>query len=129
MADSVVEGQVVAGEYIENLRGATVVLRVEESSRADAPSTVIAEKVLTSCWLAEDAASFSVAVPGVDPRATYRVTATVDLDGDGRIGRGDFLSVVSYPVMTRGHGNQMVIEVRPAYGSGARKGREDETGI
>lgn len=106
-----VTGEVRCRDQAADLRGATLVVRVEESSRADAPSTVVAETVLTDPWIA-GRAPFSLLVPEVDPRATYRVTALVDLDGDGEVGRGDYLNVASFPVLTRGHGNHIVVDVQ-----------------
>jgi putative lipoprotein len=112
VGEAVVTGEVRCRDRAADLRGAKIVVRVEESSRADAPSTVVAEAVLTDPWVADGRAPFSLLVPEVDPRASYRVTALVDLDGDGEVGRGDYLNVSSFPVLTRGHGTHILVDVQ-----------------
>jgi hypothetical protein len=49
----------------------------------------------------------------VDPLVCYTVRVHVDLDGDGRVSTGDYLSTASYPVLTSGHPTILTIEVHP----------------
>jgi putative lipoprotein len=92
-----------------------VVVRVEDVSRADAPSVVVGEQQLQDVPLEpEGRIPFAVEVPHsrIDPRAQYSVAAHVDVVGTGTIKPGDFISMASYPVLTRGHGDSATVEVR-----------------
>jgi hypothetical protein len=48
----------------------------------------------------------------VDPRAHYVVTAHADLDGDGEVSVGDYVTVESYPLLTWGHLAVASLELR-----------------
>lgn len=97
-------------------RGAAqVVVRVEDVSRADAPSTVLAEQCLRFVALPEGGVlEVEVDVPGelVDPRRTYAVSVHVDVSGSGEVERGDLVSTQSHPVLTRGAGRAVRVPVR-----------------
>ena len=55
---------------------------------------------------------FTLKVVEVDARATYTIRVLVDRDGDGRISRGDYISMASYPVLTRGHQPEVTVRAR-----------------
>lgn len=74
----------------------------------DAPATVVATTDMT-VTSTDDA--FIVACPEPNPRWRYQVRALVDLDGDGQLGRGDWMTVQSYPVMTFGNGDNVDLEL------------------
>jgi hypothetical protein len=69
---------------------------------ADAPARTVAEYVRRD--LAYDPAhdpppAFRLSTTALPPGATtYVVTAHVDLDGDGQVERGDYVTMQSYPV-------------------------------
>jgi uncharacterized lipoprotein YbaY len=77
-----------------------------DTSLADAPSTIVAEQVI------EDVAA-KIATGGrikfalygeiEDPRASYTVSVHIDVDMDGRVSVGDYVTVQSYPVVTFGY--------------------------
>jgi uncharacterized lipoprotein YbaY len=111
LEELVVTGEVFGADWGTAAPGAELVVRLEESSRADARSSVIAETRLP-LPSQETRIPFRLEAGGLDPRATYRITATLDLDGDGRIGKGDYLNMASFPVITRGFGRHVVVEIR-----------------
>lgn len=90
---------------------ATIYLRVEDVSLADAPSRTVAEDVRRDVQAPPPGGrlAFSLAVPAVDPRARYSVRVHVDLDGDGRVSRGDLISTQSHPVLTHGAPDHMLV--------------------
>jgi hypothetical protein len=45
-------------------------------------------------------------------RPTTRFEYIVDVSGSGDVERGDFVSTRSYPVLTRGHGDEVIAEVQ-----------------
>ena len=79
----------------------TVRVRLEDVSRADAPARVVAEAVVREARLAAPV-PFALRAPAVDERARYVVRAHVDVDGDGAVGLGDYVSTQSTPVLTHG---------------------------
>ena len=93
--------------------GARARVTVEEATRADASSTVLGETVLTD--LDPGAAPVAeVEVPEVDPGSVViaRVHVLPTRRGTGEVERGDLVSTQSHPVLTRGHGDSVVVPLR-----------------
>jgi hypothetical protein len=80
----------------------TVHVHVEETGRADAPATLLAERVLRGVDVVPGAAPLPFTVEGVDvpPRGRCTLRVHVDVDGDGEIGRGDWISWEACPVLS-----------------------------
>ena len=82
---------------------------------ADASSRVIAEQVLTDI---SQKASSGQSIPFVlygaipDERGSYTISVHVDVDGDGKISRGDYITMQSYPVLTFGYPDRVSVEVK-----------------
>jgi hypothetical protein len=94
---------------------ATVYVRLLDTSRIDAAARKVAEVVLYDVQLdrvQDDGIEFCLMVGDLDPRAQYEIGVLVDLDGDGRKSKGDYLNMQSYPVITRGHPNQVEVQAR-----------------
>jgi hypothetical protein len=83
-------------------------------SLADAPAVIVGRQVQEHVELPGGGAAipFEVRAPPADPGASYSVRVHVDLDGDGEVSPGDYVSTTSYPVLTRGHPAEAVVEVR-----------------
>ncbi|MEO7442978.1 MAG: YbaY family lipoprotein [Acidimicrobiales bacterium] len=96
-------------------RAAVVTVSVEDTSRADAASTVIAEQRLTDVDLtaADDGLTFVVEVPAslVDRQARYSVRVHVDIGGTGEVSEGDFVSTRSHPALNTGQRGELTIPV------------------
>jgi uncharacterized lipoprotein YbaY len=109
------QGRTVTGEVVfpeSNEPGSAVVyVRVEETSMADAPSRVVGETV-APVELPCRSLTFAVPVTMLDDRADYSVRVHVDRDQDGRVSPGDFVSTMSHPVLTHGHGDTVTVPVR-----------------
>jgi putative lipoprotein len=113
--ERVVRGEVTLPAEAEPVEAAEVVIQVEDVSRADAPSVVVAEQRLHGVSLRPgETLPFAVEVPGdrVDPQSHYSVRIHVDVSGSGDVESGDFVSTQSYPVLTRGHGDEVRAEVQ-----------------
>lgn len=94
---------------------ATVVVQVEDVSRADAPSEVVAERRLEGVRLRPgEVLSFEIAVPAeaIDDRRTYSVAAHVGVSLSDHVQAGDLITTQSHPVLTRGHSDHARIAVR-----------------
>jgi putative lipoprotein len=111
----VVRGHIVVPSADVPVEAAEVVVRVEDVSRADAPSVVIAEHRQRGVPLRRGAVlPFALEVPAdrVDARSLYSVHAHVDASGSGTVEPGDLISTRSYPVLTRGYGHEAEVEVQ-----------------
>ena len=107
-----VSGEVVLPDGSLELPSSAVVrVRIEDVTRADADARLVASVELRAAPGGERI-PFLFDVPQVDPTADYSVRVHVDLDGRGEVDVGDLVSVQSYPVLTRGHGNRASVEVR-----------------
>ncbi len=94
---------------------AKMYVRLLDISSADAPSKVVAEQVIEHIerLLSKDQKVAFVLEPNsIDERASYSVSVLVDIDGDGKISKGDYISMQSYPVLTYGYPSEVTIEVK-----------------
>ena len=93
---------------------ASIVVAVEDVSRADAPSTVVAEQHLEHVSLGEGEVTFAVEVPSgrIEARARYTVRVHVDVTGTGIVERGDLVSTQSHPVLTGGYPDEASVPVK-----------------
>lgn len=93
---------------------ATVYVRVEDVSRMDAPSLLVASQTLRDVPMPPppgEPVSFAILVPSYDPRLSYSVRVHVDRDGDGQVSVGDLVSTFSHPVLTHGAGSEVIVPV------------------
>lgn len=113
--EPLVKGKITFEEVTPSFTGATMHVRLERITAADIASETVAD------YVERDVAfdpktfsdlSFAIAGSPPDPRATYAVRAHIDIDGDGAVSKGDFLSMQSYPVITFGHPREVSILVR-----------------
>lgn len=98
-SDQLASVNVLFGADAQDLRKATVYVRLEEAGRVDAPSRVVAEQVLRDV-AHEAGAQLHVELWGDVPsgRGNYQLRVHVDVDGDGEVSPGDYVSTESYPV-------------------------------
>lgn len=112
---ALVSGEVVFREGARSFTGATVYVRLEDVSRMDAPSRLVVQEVMPGVsYVAGSHTTLPFELHGriSDDSASYIVRAHVDVDQDGRVSRGDYVSVENYPVLTSGHGHQVSVQVR-----------------
>jgi uncharacterized lipoprotein YbaY len=92
-------GSVTVDADPSGLRDARVYVRLEDMSRADASSRIVAEQILSGADFAQGAPlQFELrgALPDGSGQCNLRVH--VDVDGDGQVSPGDYVSTESYPV-------------------------------
>lgn len=78
--------------------GAPLIVRLLDTTYADAPAIVVAE-AQSHVEEGEEELLCSVELPDVAAgSAAYTVSAHVDVDGDGAVSSGDYVSTASYPV-------------------------------
>lgn len=114
-ATHTVRGEIELPEGVPADQPAHITVQVEDVSRADAPSEVIGEWLLDVERLGTlRSVPFEVNVPKerIDERRLYSVRVHVAFRATGEIAKGDFLSMQSYPVLTRGYGHDARVQVR-----------------
>lgn len=93
---------VVLGPTVPSFSGATLYVRVLDVSRADAGAVIAGETIVPDLRYGPGSASaiaVDVTCGAVDARAHYSAWAHLDLDGDGQVSSGDWLTTESYPVI------------------------------
>jgi len=114
--DSSLKCRLILDGEVGSFSGAVAYIRLERADQADRPSQLVAQEIVRDVSHSQGAeARIEVALPGpreVAADGHYLVRAHVDLDGDGRIGSGDYVSAESYPVLTFGHPSEVSVRVR-----------------
>ncbi len=101
MAEEVVEGRIVFGEDSVPFEGASVEVTIEDTTYADAPAVRLARLVLravTHDGRAGGSIPFSLRRDASAPHRRQSLRVVVDVDGDGRLGVGDYRNAESVPV-------------------------------
>lgn len=90
--------------------GARARVMVEDATRADESSVVVAETVLTDLDVSRPAVA-ELDVKEVDPAATLlvRVHVTAAERGTRGIELGDLITTQAHPVLTHGHGHSVAV--------------------
>lgn len=115
VSKQVVKGEIKFAGKPELPDSAKAYVRLLDTSLADAPSTVVAEQVIehiASFRSKGEKVTFVLEPKSIDERDTYYVSVLVDIDGDGKISKGDYISMQSYPVLTFGSPSEVTIEVK-----------------
>jgi uncharacterized lipoprotein YbaY len=116
MTNSLISGDIRFAERPSLPEGAKIYVSLLDISLADAPSKVVVEQVLTG--IAEKAnsgklISFTIDGKIENAQSSYSISVLVDVDGDGKRSKGDFINMQSYPVLTFGHPSQVSVLVKP----------------
>lgn len=81
---------------------APVIVQVQDTSLADAPARVLGEH-RGSVASSDGAALATIDVDVATTAERMTVWAHVDVDQDGRVSKGDFITMQSYPVPSGSH--------------------------
>src|SRR6185503_18066914 len=104
--EPLVTGEVIVEKNAGPFSGATVYIYLENTSRADAASRIIASQVLLNFSHQpghEDRIKFKLFGAMTDPQASCSIRVHIDVDGDGQVSDGDYITMQSYPVLTYGY--------------------------
>ena len=108
-----VSGQVIL-EGAQSFSSATVRVRLEDVTQLDVPSVTVAEQVIARVSYqvgSQQGVPFCLVGRAPDLQARYGVRVHVDVDGDGFISVGDWLSTQSHPVLTDGHPDRVTVQI------------------
>jgi len=110
-----VSGKIEFGDVREHAHNVTVYVRVQDTGRADASAQTVAEQVLRGVNIVPGAQPTPFTVEGIpqNPNARYVVRVHADVDGNGIVSRGDYISTQSYPVRTSGQREVLTILAKP----------------
>ncbi len=111
-----VGGRVLISNSHPAFRGGVVYVRLEEISRADAESALIAELIIENIdhGDTETEIPFRLEIPvdgRIEPMGMYSVRVWVDTDGDGKRAPDDLYSDRAYRVLTYGFGDYVEIKL------------------
>jgi uncharacterized lipoprotein YbaY len=110
-----IEGDIEFEDLASQVAGATIYVRLEDVSLADAPSIRLAEQVIRDVTLrgpGRVTVPFSVQGSINDPNGQYVISVHVDLNGNGLVEPGDYITTESYPIPTPGETTRMLVTVR-----------------
>lgn len=96
MSQVLVTGKVKFEQDATSFDNATAYINLLDVSRQDAPSQTIAKQVINNIKLGEF--SFSLFGMVKDPRGMYVVSVHVDVDGDGEVSTGDYITTGYYEI-------------------------------
>ena len=114
-ASRAVRGRIALPPEIPAERARMVRVQVEDVSRLDAPSIVVAEQRLEDVDLESSAElpyRLDVPADAVEAGKRYSVRVHVDVNGTGDVTKGDYVSTASYPVLAGGDDDELTIIVR-----------------
>lgn len=112
---TLVAGDLILDDEEASFKDATVYVTLEDVSRADAKSSIVAKQKIHPVSHhagAKETVRFELDGKIVDDKADYIVRAHVDLDGDGQIRLGHYITTQSYPVLTFGRPNRLTVRVQ-----------------
>lgn len=109
-----VKGDIEFEDLTSPIDGATIYIRVEDVSRADAPATRLVEQVISNVMLTGQGrvtVPFSMQVSLPDPSEQYSLRVHVDLSGNGLVEAGDYITTQSHPVSASTGSTRMLVKV------------------
>lgn len=118
MADgrqSSVTGEIRIGEETNTFSGATIYVYLEDVSLQDASSRIVAKQILTAAshqYGRESRIGFTLQSEEPDEKTSYSVRVHVAMHDAEEIRIGDFITMQSYPVLTFGRPNHVIVQVR-----------------
>jgi len=110
-----VRGEVIFDENTQPFTGATVTVSLEDVNLADAASKTVAKVVFRDVAYSPESSSplqFSLEGLNPDEKTSYNIRVHADLDNDGQVSRGDYLTMQSYPVLTYGNPTEVSVRVQ-----------------
>lgn len=109
-----VSGTIKFQDVREPAHNVTVYVRVQDTGVADAAAVTVAEQVLKGVDIVPGAAPIPFEVHGIpeNARSRYAVRVHADVDGNGAVSRGDYVSTRSFPVETSRKSGPVTITAR-----------------
>ncbi len=109
-----VKGKIFLKEYPDFNQEVSVYIRLMDTGRADAASLKVFESVnhlVRFRDICKNGYPFQFQTDKIDPRRRYEIEVLVDMDNDGKTGKGDYISKQAYPVLTKGYPDYVEVEI------------------
>ena len=92
-----IKGEVTV-ENGKSFQNATIYVRLEDVSKADAPSKVLAETILKNVNFDSSTVviPFDLTVESIDDNSDYNVSVLIDLNNNGKLDKGDFINMSTF---------------------------------
>ena len=97
----------------------SIIVRLGDVTFADTESKVIVQHLIKGAeFIIDCKAKKSIIIPFelygkiANRQASYAISVHVDMDGDGKIGLGDYINTESYPVLTHGYPNHVTVKMK-----------------
>jgi uncharacterized lipoprotein YbaY len=113
--ETTIKGEIKFEDPALSFINATMHVYLENVSVVDASSEVVGFYERKNVSFPDNKSrtlSFDITGRDLDVRESYAIRAHIDINGDGSISKGDFISMQSYPVATFGHPRHISILVR-----------------
>jgi uncharacterized lipoprotein YbaY len=96
----IVTGVIECTDVVEPVSDATLHIRLQDVSGADASAEVLADQVIRGISLSPpgESVAFAFEVPALEPRGIYAIEAHLDVTGSGEVAVGDFLTMEHFGV-------------------------------
>lgn len=114
-SEAIIKGELRFEDHVISFRNATMHVYLENVSVVDASSEIVGYYERKNVNFPNDkfkTLSFEITGRDLDERENYAIRAHIDIDRDGNVSKGDFITMQSYPVVTFGHPRQISILVR-----------------
>jgi hypothetical protein len=111
-----IEGQIEFAQVLTPFADATVIVKVEDTRRADAPGVVIAEQRIRHVSRIPGQhvpVLFAIDCPAGGELSHCVLRVHVDIDASGDVSSGDYVSTQSYPLAGVASPARMVVRVEP----------------
>ena len=107
-----IDGRILISGKHPDIAGGVAHIRLEDTSRADVESDVIAERIIDNIAHSDSGSEirFRLDIPEeavIDPSHFYCVRVWIDVSGGGKPDAGDLFSDRAYRVLTQGYGNSI----------------------
>jgi len=111
----VIRGELSFEGGVANLGGAAVTVRLLDVSQVDAAERTVAEYRILSHPAGADTShkiTFEIASDRISKGQSYTLAAHVDVDRDGKVSIGDYITMESFPVSAESLSSHYVVRVR-----------------
>lgn len=110
-----VTGEIILAKEMDSFFDAVVHIYLEDVSLQDNPSMIVAQQMIRNVShekKIESRLPFALHADNINKYLNYSVFVHIDMQGDGKINLGDYISMQSYPVLTLGYPDKIFVSVK-----------------
>jgi uncharacterized lipoprotein YbaY len=109
-----VTGEILLSKELGSFSGATASIYLEDVSLVDAPAKIVTKQVIDDLNHkrgTENRIEFALRGEIAESRARYSIRVHITFHSDEQIHPGDYISTESYPVLTDGSSDRVLVSV------------------